>query len=149
MVGGYEPFKSYNLGPDPGKQTDYGLNEGFAIAPAWGENRFIDDQTLDGFGRTCREYFDSVQELGRTLLSLIAEGLDVESDFFDPFLNHQLSFARLTHYYRQPGGSGDDVIGAAAHTDWGALTLLVQDQIGGLQIYNRVEDRWIDVSEHV
>ena len=104
---------------------------------------------LDGFGRTCREYFDSVQELSRTLLSLVAEGLGVESDYFDLFLNHQQSFARLTHYYRQPGDSGDDVIGAAAHTDWSSLTLLVQDQIGGLQIYNRVEDRWVDVSEHV
>jgi isopenicillin N synthase-like dioxygenase len=125
--------------------SDYGLNEGFAIAPAWGENRFIDDKVLDGFGRTCREYFDSVQELGRRLLSFIAEGLGVESDFFDPYLNCQRSFARLTHYYRQPGGSEDDFIGAAAHTDWGSLTLLVQDQIGGLQIYNRTEDCWIDV----
>jgi len=104
---------------------------------------------LDGFGQTCGEYFYSVQELGRSLLSLIAEGLSLESDFFDPYLNLQRSFARLTHYYRQPGGSEDDFIGAAAHTDWGALTLLVQDQIGGLQIYNRVEDRWVDVSEYV
>lgn len=148
-MGGYEPFKSYNLGSDPDKQTDYGLNEAFAIAPGWADNRFIDDEKLEGFSGTCREYFDSVQELGRTLLSLVAEGLGVEPDFFDPFLNHQRSFARLTHYYRQSGDSEDDAIGAAAHTDWGALTLLVQDQVGGLQVYNRVEDRWIDVSEHV
>jgi isopenicillin N synthase-like dioxygenase len=102
---------------------------------------------LEGFGGTCREYFDAVQELGRTVLSLIAEGLGMKPDFFDPGLNRQRAFARLTHYYRQPGGSEDDFIGAAAHTDWGALTLLVQDQIGGLQIYNRVEDCWVDVSE--
>ena len=104
---------------------------------------------LDGFGKSCREYFDTVQDLSRSLLSLIAEGLGVESDFFDPYLNHQRSFTRLTHYYRQPGGSDDDSMGAAAHTDWGSLTLLVQDQVGGLQVYNRVEDCWIDVGEYV
>lgn len=30
-------------------------------------------------------------------------------------------------------------------TDWGALTLLVQDEIGGLQVYDRELDQWHDV----
>jgi isopenicillin N synthase-like dioxygenase len=82
---------------------------------------------------------------------MMAEGLGVERDFFEPFLDKQNSFCRLTHYYQEQdemdlAPDQDEVeVGAAPHTDWGALTLLIQDTIGGLQVFDRAKEEWHDV----
>ncbi|KAG8831428.1 hypothetical protein FRC17_003164 [Serendipita sp. 399] len=164
LVGGYEGWRFYDLTKtgDGGKQGDKddsegGWNEGFAIAPEWGTNCFPQDvdaskQDFDPeiFQRTCKTYFHAVQELGRHILSTIAEGLGMEKDFFEDYLREQNSFCRLTHYYRAIdlaiAETPDRVeMGAAPHTDWGALTLLVQDEIGGLQVFDRNKETWHDV----
>lgn len=197
LVGGYEGFRFYDLAKtgDGGKKgkgggRGSGWNEGFAIAPEWGTNCFPQaglGSTLafdpDLFEHTCTTYFQAVQELGRHLFSLIAEGLDLQRDFFEPYLDQQNSFCRLTHYYRSEdseGGAdtkaaeedtdseGETEVGAAPHTgswpvprlkmsdslanqprtqplDWGALTLLIQDTIGGLQVFDRSKSKWHDV----
>ena len=132
-MGGYEGFRFYDLAKtgDGGKKGDEddedgGWNEGFAIAPEWGTNCFPrekgDNDTFNPvtFESTCKAYFHAVQELGRYLLTMIAEGLGIEQDFFEGYLDKQNSFCRLTHYYRaqaEDGRSSDKVeIGAAPHT---------------------------------
>jgi hypothetical protein len=45
------------------------------------------------------------------------------------------------------GGGGDGYAGragAGAHCDWGALTLLVQDEVGGLEVH-RPDGTWVAV----
>jgi isopenicillin N synthase-like dioxygenase len=170
LVGGYEGFRLYDLaktgdggkkGEDEGKG---GWNEGFAIAPEWGTNCFPQQNSTRNppfdsalFETTCKEYFHAIQELGRYVLGMMAEGLGVERDFFEPFLNKQNSFCRLTHYYQEKDEvddiNGNDLapdqdeveVGAAPHTAWGALTLLIQDTIGGLQVFDRAKEEWHDV----
>jgi isopenicillin N synthase-like dioxygenase len=53
------------------------------------------------------------------------------------------TWLRLLHY---PSGSAqdpDDLYGSAPHTDFGALTFLAQDNVGGLQVQTPNGD-WID-----
>ncbi|KAG8839187.1 hypothetical protein FRC20_006093 [Serendipita sp. 405] len=164
LVGGYEGWRFYDLTKtgDGGKQGEKdndqgGWNEGFAIAPEWGTNCFLEESDLSGqefdpkkFQSTCITYFYAIQELGRHVLGMIAEGLGMEKDFFEDYLREQNSFCRLTHYYRamDPALTNDSEtieMGAAPHTDWGALTLLVQDEIGGLQVFDRNRGTWHDV----
>lgn len=38
------------------------------------------------------------------------------------------------------------IIGIGAHRDFGALTLLLQGDVGGLQVLNEGTGEWIDVS---
>jgi isopenicillin N synthase-like dioxygenase len=181
MVGGYEGWRFYDLTKtgDGGKKgvSDEdgkgGWNEGFAIAPEWGTNCFPQASdfpaTSNGeadpqkafdaaaFESACKEYFHAAQELGRYILGMIAEGLGVETDFFEEYLDKQNSFCRLTHYYRplkngdqsQANGTSEEEPmeeGAAAHTDWGALTLLIQDTVGGLEVYDRSTGKWHEVT---
>lgn len=134
LVGGYEGFRFYNLAKtgDGGKKGDEdedgGWNEGFAIAPEWGTNCFPqaainhDEHTFNPvtFESTCKAYFHAMQELGRHLLGMIAEGLGIETNFFEGYLDKQNAFCRLTHYYRAQAEGNDSStkveIGAASHT---------------------------------
>lgn len=124
-MGGYEGFRFYDLTKtgDGGKKGeeddgDGGWNEGFAIAPEWGTNCFpktavtVEDPDKGRpsvlvsfnpvtFESTCKAYFHAMQELGRYILGVIAEGLGIEPDFFEGYLDKQNSFCRLTHYYRE------------------------------------------------
>lgn len=88
-------------------------------------------------------YHEAVSALGRRLLSAIAVGLGLDPAFFESRYTNPLGRGQLVYY---PPSEGDDEaegrFGAAPHTDFGALTLLLQDMNGGLQIRNR-EGEWI------
>jgi isopenicillin N synthase-like dioxygenase len=51
------------------------------------------------------------------------------------------------HYPQTYSGTSDDALkrGIGAHTDFGALTLLMQDTVSGLQVWDREVEEWYDV----
>ena len=84
--------------------------------------------------------------------------LELPSDTFLASSSTQgssLDLLRVFHYYalndvvqRNNGTHGDDdnlILGSSPHTDWGSLTIVWQDHVGGLQTYCRKCQAWIDV----
>ena len=71
--------------------------------------------------------------------------LNVPRDFFHSRITGENVTLRLLHYppltTRESGQ-----LGAGAHTDYGLLTLLFQDQVGGLEVLGRQSDNWIPVA---
>ncbi|MDG2473982.1 MAG: 2-oxoglutarate and iron-dependent oxygenase domain-containing protein [Paracoccaceae bacterium] len=80
------------------------------------------------------EYFKSGDALARTLLKGFALGLNLPENFFIRTSSQPLSRASLVYYPSQPKEFGADQFGVSAHTDFGLLTILCQDNVGGLQI---------------
>ena len=80
------------------------------------------------------EYFRAGDKLARTLLTGFALGLNLPQDFFIKTSSQPLSRASLVYYPTQPRELGSDQFGVSAHTDFGVLTVLCQDDVGGLQI---------------
>ena len=89
-------------------------------------------------------YYHAVLGLSKVVLAGLAAGLDKPADFFTPFYLNPLGRGQLVYY--PPSTSADRAarrFGAAAHADFGVLTILFQDNLGGLQVRNRSGD-WIE-----
>jgi isopenicillin N synthase-like dioxygenase len=70
-------------------------------------------------------------------------GLDLPRQFFDGLTTAPVSTLRLLHYW--PLMDFKREIGCGAHTDYGLVTLLLQDDVGGLQVLNKLSGEWIHV----
>ena len=89
-------------------------------------------------------YYDAVISLGRSILSAFAFGIGKPKDFFVKAYEKPLGRGQLVYY--PPMGTEDEKqerFGAASHTDFGVLTILLQDMQGGLQVLNKSGD-WIE-----
>ena len=100
--------------------------------PIRGENKW--PSFIPNFKENALNYFDSADSLAKTLLEGFAIGLNLKRDFFIKNATCPLSRASLVYYPDQPKKLGDNQFGVSAHTDFGVLTVLCQDSVGGLQI---------------
>jgi isopenicillin N synthase-like dioxygenase len=89
-------------------------------------------------------YFDAVNKVGWDLLRAFAVSLDIPSDRFIRSITRPTSRGSVIYYPPQPPDLGEDQFGVAPHTDWGCLTLLTQDQTGGLEV--RGHDGWVSAT---
>ncbi|ACX95701.1 2OG-Fe(II) oxygenase [Halothiobacillus neapolitanus c2] len=96
---------------------------------------------FEGFKETVERYYQRLSETGLNLLALMAVSLELPIDYFDPLFDDQTSVLRMIHY---PPVTDAGQISAGVHTDYGCLTLLAQDAVGGLEVKPRGQD-WIRV----
>ena len=80
------------------------------------------------------KFFNQGDSLARNLLKGFALGLNLEKNFFLKKSSTPLSRASLVYYPAQSVDHGKDQFGVSSHTDFGVLTILCQDSVGGLQI---------------
>ena len=88
-------------------------------------------------------YLEHMHRLGQRIMSAVALSLGLAPEHFSAGIMHQpLMLFRIFHYPpvqdQQPSGEW----GVGEHTDYGVLTILKQDNTGGLQI--RTRSRWIE-----
>ena len=98
---------------------------------------------IDGFRETVLAYIDALTRLGHALTSGIALGLGLPERWFaDHGTADPLVLLRLFNYPSRalPEGSTTQW-GVGEHTDYGLLTMLWQDDVGGLQV--RADSGWI------
>jgi len=100
---------------------------------------------LPGFREAMEAYVAAVTALAERLMRDLARSLDLPPGFFDATMREPMVTLRLCRYPPQPAGAGADVFGAGAHTDWGAITILAQDSVGGLQV-QRPDGTWLDAT---
>jgi isopenicillin N synthase-like dioxygenase len=108
--------------------------------PLQGPNQWPDEAVLPGFHATIDRYVTQMSALARELVGAISISLGLPSDSMDRYFEKPTTFLRLLHYPTQPEEAG--LFGSAPHTDYGYITLLAQDGVGGLEVKNKAGD-WI------
>jgi isopenicillin N synthase-like dioxygenase len=84
-------------------------------------------------------YFDACSALAGAIHRAFARDLRLPLDFFVEKFDRPMATLRLLHY---PASSSEGEIGAGEHTDYGAITLLATDEVGGLEARTRA-GAWI------
>ncbi len=98
---------------------------------------------ISGFKDQTIAYHTAMGRLGNHVLALIAQSLDLPPDWFVPYFEWSGANLRFIKYPPQPAGADFNQMGAGAHTDWGAITILAQDSSGGLEVQTVTGD-WIE-----
>jgi isopenicillin N synthase-like dioxygenase len=102
----------------------------------YGPNQY---PNLEGFIQIMQQHYDLTLQVGFKILKAMALALNQAEDYFTQYFNCPISVLRLIHYPPQKQQSN----GAGAHTDYGCITLLHQDEIGGLQVRD-INGTWLD-----
>jgi isopenicillin N synthase-like dioxygenase len=146
---GYEAFASQTINA----ATPGDLKEGFIMGP---ELEATHPHVVAGYPNTGANlwplrppnfkaqmlgWVEHMNAIGRRLAALLAISLDLSEDHFAAALREPLTYAQLFHYPPQPPGPHATQIGAGAHVDWGLLTILVQDDVSGLEVRDSA-GRW-------
>jgi isopenicillin N synthase-like dioxygenase len=138
---GYQGVCEENL--DPSQPAD--IKESFImrniIKMAVAADRWPDDEL-----RACAvRFFSESLRAAHRMQRVLAIALDQEREFFVSCHSGQNITLRLLHY---PKWEQQQVVhgqlGAGAHTDYGLLTLLFQDAVGGLEVMTKQGD-WVSV----
>lgn len=87
------------------------------------------------------EYSDCMKVLAQKLLGLISVSLGLPSSCIEDHVGE--FYQNITVSYYPPCPQPDLTLGLQSHSDMGALTLLIQDDVGGLQVFKNGE--WITV----
>jgi len=141
---GYDAMAGQTL--DDGSPPD--LKEGFMAsnevdehhpvpqpdAPKGGVNQW--PRNPPGLRAVYEAYISHMLTFGRHLMGCIALSLELPEDYFADQLVAPVSITRIAHYPPQPSGALFNQLGAGAHTDWGMVTILLQDDVGGLEVQN-------------
>lgn len=98
---------------------------------------------LPGFREVMVEYQELMTAFARSLIEVIAEALGDNGTMTRSF-DSPTSWLRLLHYPPQDRQSPDDEYGSAPHRDFGAITLLATDDVGGLSVRTG-DSTWLDV----
>jgi isopenicillin N synthase-like dioxygenase len=153
---GYGPFLAERLAASLGTSTPPDLKETFSIGPPADRAEQVDDPAAAfvfsatpwpvapiALRPTMRSYYDALAGLVERLMSLMATGLGLDDDAFESSIDRHTSALRLLHYPDlAQHGVEPGQLRAGAHSDYGTLTLLRQDDApGGLQVCD-VTGRW-------
>lgn len=106
--------------------------------PLHGRNLF--PPKPDNLKELVLEYINQVEKLGHLLMRIFSFCLGQPINYFEKhFTSDPLLLFRIFHY---PPVSNNDHWGVGEHTDYGLLTILLQDEVGGLQV--KSNEVWID-----
>jgi isopenicillin N synthase-like dioxygenase len=127
---GFQGIEGESL--DPTTKPD--LKEAFTMrnARAWATqtDRWPDPEFRD----MALELYDAALSAAYRILGILAMSLKLPPDFFaERHLGENVTL-RFLHYPANLPRRSKDQLGAGAHTDYGSITLLFQDDVGGLEV---------------
>jgi isopenicillin N synthase-like dioxygenase len=136
--------EAYSMGPEayPSGDSGHRMIEGMkgAFAPnIWPERPA-------GMRQAMVTYYREVARLADVLGRLMAQALELDSDFFEHRTDHSIDALRVNYFSARPENPPPlpGQFGLGPHTDYGMITLLYATPVPGLQIVDQAGD-WRDI----
>ena len=136
------------LAGDLKETIDTGIDHGpdhpevLAGTPLHGLNQLPD---LPGFREVYHQYCTEAIAAAERVQRAMARALGMPDEYFVG-LGETMYHLRFVHYPAQDRlPPADGQLGCGAHTDYGTITLLADDGVGGLQVMRR-DGHWLDIS---
>ena len=127
------------------KMADYAqpdLKESFV----WGLEVPPGDPAMTAFMPELKQaaypYFEATLDCGRLLLNIFAVSMELPRDTFTRHWRRSITRGAFVYYPPQPPEMGTEQFGVAPHTDYGCLTVLCQDDVGGLEVQTKAGE-WV------
>lgn len=138
--------EGFYIGDEISKEHPYFVQKKLNSGPnMWPPEDVLPD--VADFKATALDYYSQVVSLAKDILKVLALTLDLEEGWFDDFAKEAIATMRLLHYPSQPPDSPAKLTrGIGAHTDFGCITILLQDKVAGLQVYDYSTKEWLDVT---
>ena len=149
-----EGHPTYNAGPD----AAHGAEAIHPDDPLRQETPLPPEAILPGWRAAIRAYYLGMEHAADAIVRSLERGLDLEDDTLSLSFRGGISTLRLAHYRAQPATGSllqqqqthimhdgrQRAVMLGAHADFGFVTLLAQDGVGGLQT-RLPNGEWVDV----
>ena len=109
--------------------------------PLRGPNQW--PQGMPQFRTAMTRYFHEIGACGRDFLRAVAVSLGASPEFFADKYDKPLQRTQCIYYPPHPVDHPEELFGVAPHTDYGCITLLWQDGVGGLEVQDR-SGAWVE-----
>ncbi|KAL4923884.1 Fe(2+)/2-oxoglutarate-dependent oxygenase encD [Aspergillus undulatus] len=141
------------IGPEMSEDHPYCMQRKLNSGPnAWPAPSASSAFDAEEFRRSSMEYYNALFELAKDIFEILALTMDYNGDFFAPLTDGALTMLRYLHYPPQPvNGKAekergkDKEKGTGAHRDYSCITLLLQDDVGGLEVLDEESQVWLNV----
>jgi len=149
-----EGHPTYNAGPD----VAHGASAIHSNDPLRQETPLPPEAILPGWRAAIRAHYLGMERAGDAIVRSLARGLALKDDTLSPSFRGGISTLRLAHYRTRPASGSllqhdqthvmhdgrQRAVMLGAHADFGFVTLLAQDGVGGLQTC-MPNGKWVDV----
>jgi len=132
-------FEAFNVGREDAIGPEYDNYREFYAPNVWPERPA-------GLRATWLEYELALRGVADVLLEAMALALDLPETWFAERLERAVLTTRAINYERAPGAPdpAEGQVRMGAHTDYGVLTILLADDVPGLQVFR--DGQWNDVA---
>ncbi|KAI3741306.1 hypothetical protein L1987_58978 [Smallanthus sonchifolius] len=106
------------------------------------------DNNRHEFGETLEEYGKKMTELAKKIMkiALMVLGDGFDTRFYDSDFKNCHGYLRINRYSRPTNLEDKTTVeGLGMHTDMSCITIVYQEEIGGLQVKSKKEGRWMDI----
>ncbi|XP_021677123.2 gibberellin 20-oxidase-like protein [Hevea brasiliensis] len=100
------------------------------------------------FSETLKEYGNKMSELSKRIVKavLMSLGEDFDTNFYESDFSNCHGYMRINNYTAPESVEQEKgVEGLGMHTDMSCVTIVCQDEIGGLQVRSK-EGKWMDIN---
>jgi len=142
---GYEGMEKQHLDPGSAPDVKESWNCGWdrgPVTPGFTRNKWPEELAPALFRELIEAYYRAVDGVAARLMPLFARSLELPADYFEELFRYPGTSLRVLCYPPQPENPKFNQMGAGAHTDGSAITVLAQDDCGGLEIQN-VHGEWL------